>query len=167
MCLVMGVSRKNGTGRQTGIRRHDPNRDRLGLEVLLLLPQPLPEKATSLGALCRLLRPPFRRSDWQAASHPRFDVRIGSITTFTEQGSGLDPIERLLARIDGFDSHFREVLTGCGALVAETQIRFRDATGELEAIPCVAIARRVGGKLADLRILLDPAHPFRLVRIDG
>ncbi len=123
--------------------------------------------AISVGRIKRLLQPPFSRKGWQAAIHPHFHVRIGNITTFTEQDSGLDQIERLLDRIDGFDSHFCDIWMKPDGMIAETEIRFRDASGEAQTIPCVIIVRRLGGKLADLRIILDPSPLFRAIRIDG
>jgi hypothetical protein len=126
---------------------------------------PAPPRHVSIESLKRLMSLSVDRPARHALIHEHFHVRIGNSRPTVDRDDGLDQIDRLLGQIDGFDAEFCEAWVRGGSVVVETEIRFHDAAGYPQVIPCMIVARTLGGLVADLRIYLDPTPLFRPIRI--
>ncbi|MBX7481707.1 hypothetical protein [Qipengyuania qiaonensis] len=104
-----------------------------------------------------LTRRPFDRAMWLEALGEQPHLRIANAPPVTGRVQVLDEIATFLGRIEGFGNQFCDVWQRRETIYAETDVTFRSHTGNLDAIPCVIIARTTHGVLQDLRFHLDPA----------
>ncbi|MBX9815635.1 MAG: hypothetical protein K2X76_13120 [Sphingomonas sp.] len=111
----------------------------------------------TLETLRLLLAGPFAATAWDRVTGTHLHVRIGNAPPVIRRDEALAAIEQLFARIEGMGHGFWYGCADREALFAECDLRFHDAAGRGQTIPCAVVARLAGGALIDLRLHLDPA----------
>ncbi len=104
-----------------------------------------------------MLERPYVRAEWEAVTSERLHLRIGNDPPATGRDAALDQLGAFLARIDGFGCQYCDLWQRREAVYAETDVRFRDASGHAQVVPCALVARVKLGCLLDLRLHLDPS----------
>jgi len=107
--------------------------------------------------LRRLMAVPMDRAIWEGAAGDRLRACIANGPPLLDRRSALDGVAAFLARLETVGAGFWAAWRLEEAVFAECDLSFRNATGELAAIPCTIVARLANDELIDFRLHCDPS----------